>query len=124
MLVGAFPSSLSNVSENRVVKSDGNCLSGSLKHQHAVSYCTEAHDKTKSHRVGFFVGVIVGILVILVLLGLCIVFTCKRYYSKGISEQHLLHKSVQDSFSAGFSSELIANASTLSSFMKRLRISA
>ncbi|CAJ2644437.1 unnamed protein product [Trifolium pratense] len=112
--VGDFPSSLINVSENRVVKSDGNCLSGSLKHQHAVSYCT----KTKSHQVGFFVGVIVGILVIIVLLGLCIVVTCKRYYSKGISEQHLLHKSVQDSFSTGFSSELIANARYVSEASK------
>lgn len=116
-LVGALPSSLRNESDNRVVKSDGNCLSGSLQHQHEVSYCNEAHGKTKSYRFGVFVGVIVGILVVIVVLGLCIVVTCKWLYSKGISEQHLLNKSVQDSYSAGFSSELIANASKFSSFM-------
>ncbi|XP_004500660.1 probable inactive leucine-rich repeat receptor-like protein kinase At3g03770 isoform X2 [Cicer arietinum] len=119
-LVGDLPSSLRNVSENQVVvKSDGNCLSGSsVHHQHAVSYCTEANGKKKPYRVGVFVGVIVGILVVIVVLGLCIVVTCKKYYSKGISEQHLLHKAVQDSYSAGFSSELIANARYVSEAVK------
>ncbi|CAK8566243.1 unnamed protein product [Lathyrus sativus] len=117
-LVGALPSSLRNESENRVVKSDGNCLSGSLQHQHEVPYCNEAHGKMKSYRLGVFVGVIVGILVIIVVLGLCIVVTCKWLYSKGISEQHLLNKSVQDSYSAGFSSELIANARYVSEAAK------
>lgn len=117
-LIGALPYSLSNVSENRVVESDGNCLSGSLQHQHAVSYCTEAPDKKKSNRVGIFVAVIVGILVIIVGFGLCIIVICKRYYSRGIAEQHLLHKSVQDSYSAGFSSELIANARYVSEAAK------
>lgn len=111
MLVGELPYSLSNVSENRIVKSDGNCLSGNLKHQHAVSYCTEAHEKEK---VGILIGVIVGILVTIVVLGLCIVFSCKRYCARGMSEQHLLHKTVQDSYSAGLSSELVTNASRFS----------
>ncbi|XP_061371817.1 probable inactive leucine-rich repeat receptor-like protein kinase At3g03770 [Gastrolobium bilobum] len=117
-LVGGLPSSLSTESENRVVKSDGNCLSGSVQHQHSVSYCTEAHVKKKPQRVGVFVGVIVGILVIIVVLALCIVITCKRYCSRGMSEQHLLHKTVQDSYSAGFSSELITNARYVSEAAK------
>lgn len=118
-LMGALPSSLSNESENRVVKSDGNCLSSGsvVKHQHAVSYCTEAHGKRKSYQVGIFVGVIVGILVIIVVLALCIVVTCKKYYTRGMSEQHLLRKTA-----AGFSSELVTNASRLSSFMKRWKL--
>jgi len=40
-------------------------------------------------------------------------------YLRGISERHILHKSVQDS--AGFSTELIAKASMSTSFMGRLR---
>ncbi|XP_020214014.1 probable inactive leucine-rich repeat receptor-like protein kinase At3g03770 isoform X1 [Cajanus cajan] len=116
--VGGLPSSLSTESENRVVKSDGNCLSGSLQHQHAVSYCTEVHVKKKSYRVGIFVGVIVGILAIVVVLGLIIVITCKRCFPRGMSEQHLLHKTVQDSYPAGFSSEFVTNARYVSEAAK------
>jgi len=68
-----------------------------------------------SYQVQKEFGVIFGIFVIIVVLGLCIVVN----YSRGISERHLLHKSVQDS--AGFSSELIENASMSSSFMGILR---
>ncbi|KAG5046150.1 hypothetical protein JHK86_015556 [Glycine max] len=110
--VGGLPSSLNTTkSEKIVVKSDGNCLSGSVQHQHAVSYCTEAHVKKKSYRVGIFVGLIVGILFIIVVLALTIIITCKRYFPWGVSEQHLLHKTVQDSsYAAGLSSELVTNA--------------
>ncbi|CAJ1975030.1 unnamed protein product [Sphenostylis stenocarpa] len=118
-LVGDLPSSLSTKSENRVVKSDGNCLSGSVQHQHAVSYCTEAHAKKKSYRIGIFVGVIVGILLISVVLAMTIVITCKKFFHRGVSEQHLLHKTVQDSSnSAGFSSELVTNARYISEAAK------
>lgn len=79
-LVRALPSSVRNVSENRVVKSNGNCLSWSAQHQHAVSYCTETRGKTKLYQVQNFVGVVVVILVIIVDLGLCIVVN----YSRGI----------------------------------------
>ncbi|KAL2347013.1 hypothetical protein Fmac_001013 [Flemingia macrophylla] len=117
-LVGGLPFSLRAESENRVVKSDGNCLSGSVQHQHAVSYCTEAHVNKKSYRVGIFVGVIVGILVVIVVLGLIIVVTCKRCFPRGMSEQHLLHKTVQDSYPAGFSSEFVSNARYVSEAAK------
>ncbi|KAJ1396234.1 Serine-threonine/tyrosine-protein kinase, catalytic domain [Sesbania bispinosa] len=119
-LVGALPSSLNTESKNtnRVVKSDGNCLSGNLQHQHAVSYCTEANVKKKSNSVGIFAGVIVGIIVIIVILVLCIVVTCKKYYTRGVSEQHLLHKTVQDSYAAGISSELVTNARYVSEAAK------
>ncbi|TKY73623.1 inactive leucine-rich repeat receptor protein kinase [Spatholobus suberectus] len=120
-LVGGLPSSLSTESKDRVVKSDGNCLSGNVKHQHSVSYCTEAHVKKKSYRVGIFVGVIVGILVIIVALALSIILTCKRYFPRGMSEQHLLHKTVQDSYAAGFSSELVTNARYVSEAAKLSR---
>ncbi|KAH1255097.1 putative inactive leucine-rich repeat receptor-like protein kinase [Glycine max] len=88
-------------------------------HQHAVSYCTETHAKKKSYRVGIFVGLIVGILAIIVVLALTIVITCKRYFPWGVSEQHLLHKTVQDSsYAAGISSELLTNARYVSEAAK------
>ncbi|ESW09926.1 hypothetical protein PHAVU_009G167600 [Phaseolus vulgaris] len=118
-LVGDLPSSLSTRSETRVVMSDGNCLSGSVQHQHAVSYCTEPHVKKKSYRVGIFVGVIVGILLISVVLALAIVITCKKCFLRGVSEKHLLHKTVQDSsYEPGFSSELVTNARYISETAK------
>jgi len=58
----------------------------------------------------------VGILFIIVVLALTIIITCKRYFPWGVSEQHLLHKTVQDSsYAAGLSSELVTNASRFSS---------
>ncbi|KAK7282020.1 hypothetical protein RIF29_10485 [Crotalaria pallida] len=111
-LVGGLPYCMSNKSENRVIKCDGNCLSGNelQLHQHAVSYCTEAHMIKKSYRPGIFVGVIVGILMIIVVLALCIVVVWKRYCLGGMQEQHLLNKTVQDSYSGAFSPDLVTNA--------------
>ena len=37
----------------------------------------------------------------------------RRYCPRGISELHLLHKTMQDSSAAGFSLELLAHASRL-----------
>lgn len=119
-LVGVLPSSLSNELENRFVKSDGNCLSGSEQlHQHPVSYCVEAHVKKKSQNLGIFVGIVVGTLVIIMVLVLCIVVACRKYFTRGMSEQHLLHKTVQDSYAVGFSSDIITSASRLFSSMKQ-----
>ncbi|KAK7350696.1 hypothetical protein VNO77_09574 [Canavalia gladiata] len=117
-LMGYLPSSLGTESENRVVKSDGNCLSGSVQHQHDVSYCREVHVKKKPYRVGIFVGVIVGIVAFVVVLVLSIVIICKRYFPRAMSEQHLLHKTVQDSYTAEFSSELVTNARYVSEAAK------
>ncbi|XP_027338526.1 probable inactive leucine-rich repeat receptor-like protein kinase At3g03770 [Abrus precatorius] len=117
-LVGYLPSSLGTGIESRVVRSDGNCLLGSVHNQHAASYCAVSHVKKKSYRVGIFVGVIVGIVVLTVVLALIIVITCKRFCPRGMSEQHLLHKTVQDSYTAGFSSELVTSARYVSEAAK------
>ncbi|XP_057727383.1 probable inactive leucine-rich repeat receptor-like protein kinase At3g03770 isoform X1 [Arachis stenosperma] len=124
-LMGGLPDCLirTGPENDGVVKSDGNCLSGkNFQHQHALSYCKEEVPQLKkeSHKVGalFVVGVIVGILVMVMVFVLCIVIVCKRYYSKGVSEQHLLHKSVQDSYSASLSSEIVTNARYVSEAAK------
>ncbi|OMO71731.1 hypothetical protein COLO4_28078 [Corchorus olitorius] len=42
----------------------------------------------------------------------------RKYFPRGISEQHLLHKSVQDNSTAGFSSEILTNARYISEAAK------
>ncbi|XP_054806147.1 probable inactive leucine-rich repeat receptor-like protein kinase At3g03770 isoform X2 [Prosopis cineraria] len=118
-LMGFLPSCLGTESENRVVKLEGNCLSSKFQHQHAVSYCTEVQVRKNTLRVGILVGVIVGAFLIIVILALGIV-VCGRHSSRGISEQHLFNKTVQDSSIAavGLSTEILANARFISQASK------
>ncbi|KAJ7956071.1 Tyrosine-protein kinase [Quillaja saponaria] len=109
-LIGGLPSCLSMKSENRVVKLDGNCLTVDMQHQHVSPYCTEVHMKKKPLRV----GVLVGIVVVMVLLAFVFLVIFRRFCPGGLSEQHLLHKAVQDSSAAGFTSELLTNARFIS----------
>lgn len=116
MLTGALPSCLR--SEKRGVNFDWNCLSTDIKHQHEKSHCENVTLKRKQSRgkdLAILVGVILGILVLMLVLALGFVVLCRRYCPRGLSEQHLLHKSVQDSSAAGFSTELLSNASRLPS---------
>ncbi|KAI9174678.1 hypothetical protein LWI28_021105 [Acer negundo] len=121
-LMGALPSCLSNESDKRVIKFDGNCLSTGAHGQHTESYCLEAvHMKRKeygSKNVGILVGLIVGMLVIMVLLVVGFLVLCRRYCSRGISEQHLLHKAVKDHSARGFSSDILTNARYISGAVK------
>lgn len=120
-LTGDLPSCLSNESDKRVVKFRGNCLSSNVQNQHAESYCLEVHTERNlagSKNVGKLVGIIVGVLVIVVLLAFGFLVVCRRYCPRGISEQHLLHKSVQDNSATGFSSEVLTNARYISEAAK------
>lgn len=117
-LTGGLPSCLGTKSENRVVKSDGNCLllSTGEQNQHEESYCKEVSLKRKQSRgkdIAILVGVIIGIVVFSVLLIMGLLVLCKNFCPRGLSEQHLLHKTFQDSSAAGISSELSTNASML-----------
>lgn len=113
-LTGGLPSCLSNESDKRVVKFRGNCLSSNVQNQHPESYCFEVRterNQAGSKNVGKLVGIIVGVLVIMVLLAFGFLVVCRRYCPRCTSEQHLLHKSVQDNSATGFSSEVLTNAS-------------
>nr|XP_048330902.1 probable inactive leucine-rich repeat receptor-like protein kinase At3g03770 isoform X1 [Ziziphus jujuba var. spinosa]XP_048330903.1 probable inactive leucine-rich repeat receptor-like protein kinase At3g03770 isoform X1 [Ziziphus jujuba var. spinosa] len=119
MLTGALPSCLR--SEKREVNFDGNCLSTDIKHQHKKSHCENVTLKSKQSRgknLAILVGVILGILVLMLVLALGFLVLCRRYCPRGLSEQHLLHKSVQDSSTAGFSTELLSNARFISEAAK------
>ncbi|XWS51385.1 hypothetical protein CRYUN_Cryun12cG0172100 [Craigia yunnanensis] len=122
-LRGRLPSCLHSKSGNRVVKFRGNCLSIDGHHQHPESYCREPEvhlykSNTGAKGIGVSVSLIVGIAVVTVLLAIGFLIVCRKYCSRGISEQHLLHKSVQDNSTAGFSSEILTNARYISEAAK------
>ncbi|KAK6920552.1 Leucine-rich repeat [Dillenia turbinata] len=112
---GGLPSCLNSTTSSRVIKLDGNCLSTNLQDQHPESYCVELKVKGKKsgsgrRDLGVLIGVIGGILVVAVFLAIGFFVVCRRYCPKGISEQHLLPKAVQDNSAAGFSSEILTSA--------------
>ncbi|KAA8540698.1 hypothetical protein F0562_024383 [Nyssa sinensis] len=113
-LRGWLPSCMSTELDKRVVEYGWNCLSIDLKHQHPESYCVEvAHMKRKESggkNVGILVGVLGGIFIVMVLLAFGFLVLCRRICTRGTSEQHLLHKSMQDNSVTGFSSELLTSA--------------
>ncbi|CBI15635.3 unnamed protein product, partial [Vitis vinifera] len=112
-LTGGLPSCLSTALDKRVVNSDGNCLSIGFQHQHPDSYCMAVPVKKKESRskdMGILVAVIGGVFVATLLLVFGCFFVCKRCCSRSISEQHLLHKTVQENSTTGLSSELLTNA--------------
>ncbi|KAG7952057.1 hypothetical protein I3843_12G040000 [Carya illinoinensis] len=87
----------------------------------AKSYCEEVVNvkkQSKGKNAGILVGVIVGIVLLMVFLALGFIFLWRCYCPRGISEQHLLQNAVQDSSAAGFSSELLANATFISEAAK------
>ncbi|KAB1217332.1 hypothetical protein CJ030_MR4G020989 [Morella rubra] len=119
-LMGGLPSCLSSTkSGKKVVKFDGNCLSD-IKNQHPEPYCDEVRmrKQSRSKYAGILVGLIVGIAILMALLAFGFLILWKTCCPRGISEQHLLQKAVQDTSAAGFSTELLANARFVSEAAK------
>ncbi|XP_061957116.1 probable inactive leucine-rich repeat receptor-like protein kinase At3g03770 isoform X2 [Populus nigra] len=119
-LVMAFLSN-NSLSGYRVVKFGGNCLSVDLHHQHAKSSCIDVPVKRKhsgGKNMGVLVGVLAGIFFFIVLMAFGLVMVRKRYFSRGIPEQHLLHKAEQDKSVTGFSSEFLSSARFVSEAAK------
>uniref|UniRef100_A0A2C9UJ00 Protein kinase domain-containing protein n=1 Tax=Manihot esculenta TaxID=3983 RepID=A0A2C9UJ00_MANES len=118
---GRLPHCLRTESDDRVVKFDGNCLSTGLHHQRAESSCMVMpvkHKNSGGKDVGIVVGVAAGTLVIVVLLAFGFLVLCRRYCPRGISEQHLLHKAVQENPAAGFPSDILNSARFISQAAK------
>ncbi|KAL4339609.1 hypothetical protein GQ457_08G037410 [Hibiscus cannabinus] len=119
-LTGSLASCLNSKLGNKVVNFDGNCLSidEHNHNQHPESYCRDETHKNQSNpnskRLGVSVNLIVGIAVSTLLLAIAFVIVSRRYCHRRISEQHLLHKSVQENFTTGFSSEVLTNARYIS----------
>lgn len=120
-LTGGLPSCLNTKLDVITVKFGGNCLSVDLLHQRAESFCTEVHKQKKQSRgksVGILIGVIGGLFIVIVLLAFGFLMISTKYCSRGIQEQHLLHKAVQDNSATGFSSEILTNARFISQAAK------
>ncbi|KAK9272614.1 hypothetical protein L1049_002989 [Liquidambar formosana] len=120
-LIGELPSCLGAISDKRVVKFGGNCLSIDMPNQHQDSYCKEANLRGKQFsgiRLGELVGVIGGAVLVMVLLAFGVCILCRRYRSQETVEQHALPKVVQDNSPAGVSAEFLANARYISQAAK------
>ncbi|XP_023729640.1 probable inactive leucine-rich repeat receptor-like protein kinase At3g03770 isoform X2 [Lactuca sativa] len=126
---GSLPLCLTNESNNKTVKYDGNCLMIDVTRQHPASYCVEEARgvevetkdfKGSEHRRNpvIIIGVILGSIVFLVLLVLGFVILSKKLCARGVSEQKLLHKSVQDYSVTGYPSELLTSARLVSEAAK------
>ncbi|KAJ4838480.1 hypothetical protein Tsubulata_021075 [Turnera subulata] len=117
---GGLPICLNAKSNTRIVKFSGNCLSIDLHHQKAESSCIGAPKERKESggkNVGILLSVVAAVLVFVVLLAFGFLFLCKLC-ARGISEQHLLHKAVQDKSATGFSTEILNNARFISEAAK------
>ncbi|KAL0415695.1 UNVERIFIED_CONTAM: putative inactive leucine-rich repeat receptor-like protein kinase [Sesamum latifolium] len=120
-LRGLLPSCLSSNLRSRVIKFGGNCLSIDLRNQHPETYCvenTQDNKKSRLKNVWILVGVIGGIAVVMGLLAFGFLVLCRQYCPRGASEQHLLHKAVQDNSATGFTAEIITNARYISDAAK------
>ncbi|CAH1423207.1 unnamed protein product [Lactuca virosa] len=126
---GSLPLCLTNESNNKTVKYDGNCLMIDVTRQHPATYCVEEARgvevetkdfKDSPHRRNpvIIIGVILGSIVFLVLLVLGFVVLSKKLCARGVSEQKLLHKSVQDYSVTGYPSELLTSARLVSETAK------
>ncbi|GJT57986.1 probable inactive leucine-rich repeat receptor-like protein kinase isoform X1 [Tanacetum coccineum] len=118
---GGLPSCLSNVVNNRIVKYDGNCLMVDVKHQNPSSFCVEeargvevdpknVRESEKRKSPVILVGVIVGSVLVLVLLVFGFMVGFRKFCVGGVSDEKLLHKSVQDYSTTGYPSDLLTNA--------------
>ncbi|GAV64296.1 LRR_1 domain-containing protein/Pkinase_Tyr domain-containing protein/LRR_8 domain-containing protein [Cephalotus follicularis] len=118
-LTGGLPSCLDSISDNRVVKYGGNCLSNTAEYQHQESYCKKGNLRAKQQggRARLIVAIIGGVFPVIVLLAIGILFLWRRYHSRTI-EQHTLSKDVQENSATGVSSEVLANARLISQAVK------
>ncbi|KAM7254258.1 hypothetical protein ACFE04_031940 [Oxalis oulophora] len=119
-MTGELPACLSTQSDTRTVLYSGNCLSNEKVQQYPESHCleeirVEKKQSGKKHvAVIVIVIAVIGILILMVLLAFVFLIICRRYCRGAVSEQHLLHKPVQENSAAGLTSELVLNARFIS----------
>ncbi|XP_076901968.1 putative inactive leucine-rich repeat receptor-like protein kinase At3g03770 [Bidens hawaiensis] len=119
---GGLPSCLTDDSNNKTVKYDGNCFMNDVKHQHSSSYCVEEargvdvdpkkfKDSGKRKNPVIFVGVISGCVLVLAVLAFGFVVIRRKNCVRGLLEPKPPQKAVQDySGSGGYLSGLLTSA--------------
>ncbi|XAR51981.1 Non-specific serine/threonine protein kinase [Bertholletia excelsa] len=121
-LIGALPPCLDSSSEDKVVKFDGNCFSVDMEHQHPRSSCqlpSKKGKRSKGEEIWILICVTIAAIVsVLLALGVLLILY-RRYISEPTIEQHNdMPKVMQETSSAGISSELLANARLISQAAK------
>lgn len=114
-LIGELPPCLDSISDKRVVKFGGNCLSYDTPSQHKEAFCKETNGSKSSRgrEIGLIAAIAFGAVLVLVLSAFGVIIYCKRCCTKGRQEQSTRPKIVQDNAPTGVSSEVLANASKL-----------
>ncbi|KAK4346206.1 hypothetical protein RND71_032545 [Anisodus tanguticus] len=116
-LVGRLPSCLNTVSDKRIVKFGGNCLSLNTQYQHSEGYCKQENSEKKritGKEIALSAGVIGGILIVVVFLLVVILVFRRKKHARNMVDQHMLPKVVQRSAQPGIPSELLTNARIIS----------
>ncbi|KAK4367379.1 hypothetical protein RND71_011171 [Anisodus tanguticus] len=116
-LVGRLPSCLNTVSDKRIVKVGGNCLSLNTQYQHSEGYCKQANSEKKritGKEIALLAGVIGGILIVVVFLLVVLLVFLRRKHARNMVDQRMLPKVVQRSAQPGIPSELLTNARIIS----------
>ncbi|CAN4082302.1 unnamed protein product [Withania somnifera] len=116
-LVGTLPSCLNTISDKRIVKVAGNCLSVDTQYQHSEGYCKQAiSDKKRitGKEIALLAGVIAGIVIVVVFLLIVLLIFCKRRHSRNMLDQHMPPKTVQLNAQPRIPSELLTNARVIS----------
>lgn len=119
-LIGELPSCLDSISDKRVVKFGGNCLSYDTASQHKEAFCKEASGRNSSRgrEIGLIAAIAFGAVLVLVLLAFGVIIYHRRCCTKGRKEQSTRPKIVQDNAPTGVSSEVLANARLISQAVK------
>lgn len=116
-LVGGLPSCLNTISDKRIVKVAGNCLSLDTQYQHSDGYCKQANSDKKritGKVIVILAGVIGGIVIVLVFLLVVLLIFRRRPQACNMVDKLMPRKVVQCNKQPGAPSELLANARVIS----------
>ncbi|XP_009603090.1 probable inactive leucine-rich repeat receptor-like protein kinase At3g03770 isoform X1 [Nicotiana tomentosiformis] len=113
-LVGRLPSCLNTISDKRIVKVGGNCLSLETQYQHSEGYCKQAKKHIKGQEIALLAGVILGIAIVVVFLLVGFLIFCRRKNERNTVDQHIFPKVVQRNTQPGIPSEFLANTRIIS----------
>ncbi|CAA7396409.1 unnamed protein product [Spirodela intermedia] len=121
-LTGTLPPCLSDISNERVIKFSGNCLSDDSSRQHESSFCREDRivgKGGKNRYIGLLICAIGGAFVVMLVLLLMLLYFYRRHrHGRAKAETRLLQNPALENYSTGFSSELLANARYVSQPVK------
>ncbi|XP_015066814.1 probable inactive leucine-rich repeat receptor-like protein kinase At3g03770 [Solanum pennellii] len=115
-LVGVLPSCLNTISDKRIVKVGGNCLSLDTQYQHSEGYCKQANSDKKritGKGIALLTGVIGGIVIVVVFLLVVLLIFRRKRHAHNMVDKHIPPKVVQNT-QPTVPSGLLVNARVIS----------